>query len=117
MAEMKLHMTTFVRNEVKMNELLDSGIDINDPCENGTTALMWAATDNKTTMLENLLEKGANVNAQDKNGWTPLIVASTYNNVNAVKVLLNVDELDVNLSAWTNIPTIDWELMVKTHRN
>ena len=56
--------------------------------EFGRTALMLAASYNRTDVVRCLLEKGANVNKQDRDGLTALHEASFQNHTDVIKILV-----------------------------
>jgi ankyrin repeat protein len=78
------------KDTAKIEELLQSGVDINTQHpSSGTTVLMIASSyyyyDH---MVEYLISKGANVNLKDKEGKTPLLWASSNSFENA-KILIS----------------------------
>ena len=52
--------------------LIEKGADVNAAANDGTTALMMAASNAKLDVVELLLKKGANARAKDANGQTAL---------------------------------------------
>ncbi|KAI9254536.1 ankyrin repeat-containing domain protein [Phascolomyces articulosus] len=61
----------------RVQELIESGVDVNSHDEYGYTALHAAVSYNQKEILEYLLEKGGNVNIEDFEKDTPLYVAET----------------------------------------
>ncbi|KAE9606335.1 hypothetical protein Lal_00013593 [Lupinus albus] len=70
-----------------MEELLDSGIDVNYKDIDGRTALHVASCHSRTDVVDLLLQRGANVDPQDRWGSTPLADAMYYKNHDIVKLL------------------------------
>ncbi|KAA5540659.1 ankyrin repeat domain-containing protein [Roseiconus nitratireducens] len=70
---------------------LDEGLDVNEPDENGFTALAMASYNGHTQIAKLLLENGADVDSRDVEGKTPLIHASSGPFPETVKVLLDAD--------------------------
>jgi ankyrin repeat protein len=77
--EGNFEMTAFLLNQEKID------VDLAD--DNGITALMAAAYENKEDITKLLLERGANPNLKDKDGWTALIFASCELNDEIIKIL------------------------------
>ena len=48
-------------------------------------------------MIQELLLSGADINAQTNEGFTPLMLVTEFNNIEAVKALLNVSDINLNL--------------------
>lgn len=77
-----------VRQEV-IDLLLRSGANPNLQGHDGTTALYWAASCDKTELVKLLIEAGATVNAErPEDGHTSLHAASENGNLDNVKLLL-----------------------------
>lgn len=85
--------------KLKVERLLEGGIDIDGPMDSYGFTLLHHAVDigtsaNQGTRDESesvtklLIDKGANVNAEDNCGRTPLMVAVESYNINVVKILL-----------------------------
>jgi ankyrin repeat protein len=72
-----------------VQELLDSGADINFRDRNGNTALMMASAWGYTKMGRLLLEKGADYNNRDIDGSTPLMIAAYERDTEMVQLLLD----------------------------
>lgn len=93
--------------EKVVEALINSGVDVNLPDENGKTPLMESSENSRikstNKVIELLIKNGANINAQDKNGFTPLIYAvqssNTTSTENTVKILLN-SGANVNLTTY-----------------
>ena len=73
--------------EVRM--LLDCGADINgaEP-KSLQNALMWAASEGHSGVVDLLIQRGANVNAASKSGFTALVFAALKNDARDVQHLL-----------------------------
>lgn len=67
---------------------LDSGIDVNQPGPDGSTALMTATMKGDADLVQVLLAKGANVNAKTDKGQAPLDVGLISGNDQVVKLLV-----------------------------
>ena len=89
-----------------VRDLLSEGIDVNEPREDGTTALMWAAHWDDREMVELLLDAGANVNAANDHGGVPLMRACENASLAVVETLVAAGA-DVNAtqtsSGWTSL--------------
>jgi ankyrin repeat protein len=65
--------------------------------EFGNTALIWAASEGHTAIVELLLAaQGIHVNAKDVDGWTALIWAAEEGHAEIVRLLLAVPGIHVN---------------------
>ncbi len=71
----------------QVQNLLNSGMDINMQTESGQTALMFAANLGHFDMVKLLLELRADVHIKDKNGHTALMLAALSNEVEIVQLL------------------------------
>ena len=80
-----------------VKESTDQGILVDDTDELGRTALMFAAFNGHTDVIELLLANGADVNAQNDEGRTPLMFAASGPFPEAVSLLLE-EGSDVNQS-------------------
>ena len=87
------------KDTVKINQLLQSGLDINTQHKTtGTTVLMIASSYYYyDAIVQYLIEKGANVNLQDNDGKTALLWAASNSLPNA-KILV-ANDADVNIAA------------------
>ena len=72
-----------------VDSLIKHGADINaaEPSQ-GQTALMWAAAEGHTEIVDLLVAKGANIHLATKSGFTALAFATIANDGDAVKRLL-----------------------------
>ncbi|GMN43442.1 hypothetical protein TIFTF001_012643 [Ficus carica] len=70
-----------------INELLDSGIDVNFRDIDDRTALHVAACQGLNDVVQLLLERGANVDTKDRWGSSPLSDAIHYHNHDVIKTL------------------------------
>jgi len=63
-------------NADQVAEAIRCGVDVDSrDSEHGETALMFALTRNRDTVVEILLQAGADVNARDQRLFTPLVFA------------------------------------------
>ncbi|KAI0380800.1 ankyrin repeat-containing domain protein, partial [Hypomontagnella monticulosa] len=69
---------------------------LDQPDENGNSALHWACHGGNVPVLRLLLDAGANVNAQNKSKQTPLMKAAHRGNVACVRALLEIPSCDPN---------------------
>ena len=65
-------MAAMLGDEVKAQEIIDAGNDVNARGLDGFTALIGAAAKGHSGVVQILLANGAEVNAKEKNGWTAL---------------------------------------------
>lgn len=87
----------------KVNELIESGVDLDQQDQEGLSALTWALRENNVEVARVLLENGANPNIQDHYNWTPLMDAA-YSGDQIVARLLLDHGADLNLQdvdGWT----------------
>ncbi|OVA14292.1 Protein kinase domain [Macleaya cordata] len=70
-----------------INELLDSGINVNFRDIDGRTALHIAACQGRTDVVELLIRRGAEIDRKDRWGSTPLADAIYYKNHGVIKLL------------------------------
>jgi ankyrin repeat protein len=85
-----LHEAALEGNTQRITSLLAQGSDLNARDANGRTALMIAASTNKTKVVDLLLAKGANPNMTDyKQGRTALITAAEAGYDEVARSLLN----------------------------
>ncbi|XP_022860360.1 integrin-linked protein kinase 1-like isoform X3 [Olea europaea var. sylvestris] len=70
-----------------IQELLDSGTDVNFTDIDGRTALHVAACQGRTDVIDLLLRRGAEVDIKDRWGSTPLADAIYYENKDVIKLL------------------------------
>ncbi len=87
------------KDTVKINQLLQSGVDINSQYKNtGTSALMIASSYYYYDgIVQYLIEKGANVNLQDNEGKTALLWAASNSLPNSNILVAN--GADVNIAS------------------
>ncbi|SDO14850.1 Ankyrin repeat-containing protein [Paenibacillus sp. yr247] len=74
-----------------LQQLISSGLDVNEVNSSGGTPLISAALGNSLSSAKILLSNGAKVNVQDggKWGWTPLSLAASHHNKEMVELFLN----------------------------
>ncbi|HVY32926.1 MAG TPA: ankyrin repeat domain-containing protein [Caulobacteraceae bacterium] len=71
-----------------VKRLAASGVDVNAPAGDGSTALHWSAQNGDAAVADLLIRKGAKVNATNDLGVTPLWVAANTSNTAIVERLL-----------------------------
>ncbi len=71
-----------------INELVNSGANLNGQDDQGTTVLMMAAYNQDTEVLKTLIEASVNLDIQDSGGNTALIYALNESGPEAIKALL-----------------------------
>ncbi|XP_078168791.1 serine/threonine-protein kinase 12-like isoform X3 [Carex rostrata] len=69
-----------------IQEIINSGVDVNFKDIDGRTALHVAACQSQTEVVRMLLEKGAQVDTEDRWGSTPLADAIHYKNNEVIKL-------------------------------
>ncbi|XP_015838726.1 kinase D-interacting substrate of 220 kDa B isoform X2 [Tribolium castaneum] len=89
-----------------LKNLLESKqVQVDDRDENGTTALMLAATKGRSAFVRELLAYGADANAEDCDSWTALLCASKEGHADIVLQLLehnaNIEHRD--MGNWTSL--------------
>ena len=79
--------------------LLASKVNINDKNKFGKTALMYAASNNRESMVSLLIDKGADINMKrNNNGWTALMDAAMNNKESIVSLLIDRGA-DINIKS------------------
>ena len=71
-----LHLAISMKDEAKARSLIESGADVNQKTQYGTTPLHIAVIAGLKNIVELLIEKSADANAKDNWKLTPLIVAA-----------------------------------------
>ena len=79
--------------------LLRAGADVNAARDDGSTALLWAASRDDAEIVAALLKAGANPNKADENGETALLLAAGNGNTAIARMLLDA-KADVNAARW-----------------
>jgi len=74
-------------NLVKVEQLFDTGVDINQDIAGDGTPLIIAVQNDNKALVKFLLEKGADVDRESIRDGNPLIVAALTNNVELVDYL------------------------------
>ena len=62
----------------------------------GNTPLMYAAMENKTTLIERMIELGCDIHAKNKERYTTLHLSSMYSREDTIRLLLS-KKADPNL--------------------
>ena len=68
--------------------LISEGVEIEDRCKMGYTALSWGAWGGHANVVKVLVDNGANVNVCGECWNTPLMDAATWDYLEVAKVLL-----------------------------
>jgi len=68
--------------------LLDGGAQVNLPCRDGGTPLIYASLRGHLDICVMLLDRGTEVDMQDNDGGTALMLAVEWNTIDAVQVLM-----------------------------
>jgi ankyrin repeat protein len=76
--------------------LLSGGIDVDQPDQDGRTALMYASYNGHNEVIKKIIESKADINIQDNYGRTALMMAASGPYPAAVKLLLD-HQADPNL--------------------
>jgi Zn-dependent protease with chaperone function len=91
-------------NLIKVNELLQDGVELDTQDYDGWTALHWAVQDSNVDVTQAILEAGANANIEDDYyGQVPLMLATSNGNTEIVTLLLQAGA-DINhqdYDGWT----------------
>lgn len=80
----------------RVEEMIDSGRDVNQPSQNGFTLLHYAVhfmekqerLRSDMRMVNMLIEKGADVNSEANGGLTPLHIAAARDNIHLIRLLI-----------------------------
>lgn len=90
---------------LKIEDLLNKGVKIDDIDKNGRTALIEATVNHQIQVAKFLLEKGAKTNIVDKDGFSALRAATASGDSSIAKNLI-VAGADVNLKHPTGITVL-----------
>ncbi|MDR0196132.1 MAG: ankyrin repeat domain-containing protein [Myroides sp.] len=101
-----LHIAVAISDVQKIEQLIESGININSIANDGLTTLQWALGEN-TKALEKLIELGADLNTQSAEGATAIM-----NSIQSDKV----DHLMILLKAGGNVNAQDYRGFTALHR-
>ncbi len=88
-AEEELRQASLQGDEMKVQELLEAGINVNALDQEGHTSLMFAAFNGHSGIVSALIDGGAVVDRRDLQGQTALLYASTGPFPETVKILLD----------------------------
>eukprot|EP00439_Symbiodinium_sp_Y106_P041910 s603_g5.t1 len=75
-------------NVAVTNFLLQAGVDVNEPGDDGRAPLHWVCRRGHVRVLQALLEARASVNVTDSRNATPLFLAADSGKVEAVQMLI-----------------------------
>lgn len=78
--------------EAKVSVLVEAGVDINEATDNGETALILAAFNNRVLAAQRLLDLGADANKRDNLGRTALDIARLLENDKLVEMLASATQ-------------------------
>ena len=98
-ADPKLFDAVQARDHKAVLDLIRAGSDVNAVRDDGSTALIWAASRDDAEIVAALLKAGANPNQADENGETALLAAAGNGNVAAARMLLDA-KAEVNAARW-----------------
>jgi ankyrin repeat protein len=94
-------------DQTAVQSFLKSGVDVNSPTADGTTALHWAVQDNDGKLTDLLISSGADVKAANRYGVTPILLACTNGSASIVQKLL-----EAGADANAMLPEGDTALMI-----
>jgi ankyrin repeat protein len=77
------------QREAALRMISGKSADVNEAEADGSTALLWAVSQNDADLAKRLLEAGANPNVKNQLGSTPLAEAAFNANTEIVKALLD----------------------------
>lgn len=83
-----LQRFAYIGDLQRLEQTLDSGVDLEATGKHGMTALLWAAYNNSTRAVERLLNAGANPNATTPSNFTALTYAARHQNIEMLEALL-----------------------------
>lgn len=75
-------------NLIRLKEIINLGVNINNKDQNGNTILFLASLYGQKEVVELLINIGANVNERDNNGRTPLMYAAYNGHTSVIELLL-----------------------------
>jgi ankyrin repeat protein len=79
-----------------VNKLIDKGAKVNVQDNKGNTPLHDAIEARDYDLVQRLLGSGADPNTPNKSGFTPLHIAANNSDKQALDIMLEVDNIDVN---------------------
>lgn len=83
-----IHIACLINNKKILNILLDHGIDINIPDNDGNTCIMYAINNKKARLVEYLIDRKADLRITNNLCQDVLMLAISSKNVEIVKMLL-----------------------------
>lgn len=83
-----LHVAAVSGDIPRIDSMLDAGLDINLPSDDGTTALHWAALRHIPDAVQKLLSRGANLEAAMNNGASPLHLEAIRGSLKVMELIM-----------------------------
>lgn len=77
------------KNEEIFNYLIDEGVDVNKPNNEGWTPLAFAAAEGRLHFVKSLIERGAKINYSGNDGKIPFLEAAREGHLDVVKLFLD----------------------------
>ncbi|MGA9773063.1 MAG: ankyrin repeat domain-containing protein [Blastocatellia bacterium] len=91
MADLQLIEAVKNRNAAKINELIQSGVDVNEQDEQGWTALNWAAGRGDLETVKLLVENGADIYKVGRDMRIPYLIALAAGHADVVRFLRDAE--------------------------
>lgn len=105
--QQEIHQLTKAGQIEKVRRMVQNGVDVNSPDENGRTALHIASELGHNIDMQVLFDLGANINAQDEQGRTPLMYAARAAERDA-SVLLVSRQANINIQDIDGKRALEW---------
>jgi ankyrin repeat protein len=113
--DVTLHEAVYYSQSALVDQILQTGTDINGKNKSGYTPLMLASMRNDSAMVKKLLGLGADLNAQEKSGRTALHYAAEQGYDEVVYDLLS-NKADVSLRDQEGFRAVDLAAAEHKHR-
>jgi ankyrin repeat protein len=88
-SDLRLAEAARAGDAAEIASLLDSGVDVNAPGPQGTTALHWSVYRDDLETAKRLIEAGADVTTENRYGLTALYLAAANGSAEAIRLLLD----------------------------